>query len=383
MTDVERLVGEVGEAIDRAALDPTQWAGVLDAICDAFPGTRATIYGADTRDQSAIGVIQRGFEAAQMVQYEQRYAKINPWVPLLVRFPPLRPYISDAQLPSSSFRETEFYRDWLARVGDMDSAIGVKLVHEPDRIGVIAIHYAPNMAESYNPQIARVLEGSATRLRRAIDAVRLVRTRKAAAPMSLDAFALPAFLLDASGRVLDLNGPAQALVGAGGALSLGFDNTLRLTGPAALSERVVAVARQIAASRGPWRDGLDLPLTGADGSRLTMSMLAVREPATAGVPAFFVAPRLTLLLLRRSPALDAAAPAPFDQRLGSLTPAERRLALQLGSGHTLRQSANRLGIAYETARSQLKAVFDKTGTSRQAELVALLARQPPSSDETT
>ena len=36
-------------------------------------------------------------------------------------------------------------------------------------------------------------------------------------------------------------------------------------------------------------------------------------------------------------------------------------------------AAGELGLARETARNQLKAVFAKTGTHRQGELIALLA----------
>jgi DNA-binding CsgD family transcriptional regulator len=36
--------------------------------------------------------------------------------------------------------------------------------------------------------------------------------------------------------------------------------------------------------------------------------------------------------------------------------------------------ADELEISYATARNQLKAVFQKTGAHRQAELVTLLAR---------
>jgi DNA-binding CsgD family transcriptional regulator len=384
MINIEQLIGNVGEAIDRAAIDPTRWAGVLDAICSSLPGTKATIHVADTRDQSSIGVIQHGFGASLIAEYERHYSKLNPWGPFLMKCPALQAIISDDRLPASSFRQSEFYCDWLARVGDMDSTVGMKLVHEQDRIGVIAIHHHPSMAERYNPQIARVLQSSATRLRRAVDAARLACGREAAGPASvpLGAFALPAFLLDGRGRVLELNEPATRLIEAPGfaaGLSLGLDNTFRL-GSATLAERVVAVARQIAAGRGPWSDGLDLPLTTADGRRLTVSLLAVREPTRRGAPAFFAASRLTLLLLRPCSGGDTAGQAALGTRYG-LTPAERRLAVQLASGLSLRQSADRLGVSYQTARSQLKLVFAKTGTSRQAALVALLARLPPPGGE--
>ncbi len=43
-------------------------------------------------------------------------------------------------------------------------------------------------------------------------------------------------------------------------------------------------------------------------------------------------------------------------------------------GTSLEEAANELGIARATARTQLKAVFTKTGVHRQGELVALLAQ---------
>ena len=60
-----------------------------------------------------------------------------------------------------------------------------------------------------------------------------------------------------------------------------------------------------------------------------------------------------------------------------LTPAEARLALRLVAGETLRSAAAKLGITYETARTQLKNIFNKTGTSRQAELVVVVLTTLP------
>jgi DNA-binding CsgD family transcriptional regulator len=76
---------------------------------------------------------------------------------------------------------------------------------------------------------------------------------------------------------------------------------------------------------------------------------------------------------------NAAQPAARTELLKSLfelTPAEARLAEQLASGPSLSDAADNLGITIGTARTQLKSVFLKTDTSRQAELVRLLLLLP-------
>jgi DNA-binding CsgD family transcriptional regulator len=55
-----------------------------------------------------------------------------------------------------------------------------------------------------------------------------------------------------------------------------------------------------------------------------------------------------------------------------LTKAEARLALSLAAGASLPSMAQAFDVKLTTVRSQLQQVFAKTGTSRQAELVAVL-----------
>jgi DNA-binding CsgD family transcriptional regulator len=59
-----------------------------------------------------------------------------------------------------------------------------------------------------------------------------------------------------------------------------------------------------------------------------------------------------------------------------LAPAEARLAVHLVAGETLRSAAVKLSISYETARTCLKRIFNKTGTCRQAELVIVILAAP-------
>jgi DNA-binding CsgD family transcriptional regulator len=59
----------------------------------------------------------------------------------------------------------------------------------------------------------------------------------------------------------------------------------------------------------------------------------------------------------------------FLEKRFDLTPAQARLVVHLVQGTSLKSSAEALGVKYETARTYLKSVFQKTGTHRQPQLV--------------
>ena len=72
----------------------------------------------------------------------------------------------------------------------------------------------------------------------------------------------------------------------------------------------------------------------------------------------------------------AAPPAPpieLMRSLFDLTPSEARVARGLAVGETLEEIASAGGVAITTVRSQLRQVLEKTGCTRQAEVVSLLA----------
>jgi DNA-binding CsgD family transcriptional regulator len=58
----------------------------------------------------------------------------------------------------------------------------------------------------------------------------------------------------------------------------------------------------------------------------------------------------------------------------ALTPAEIRLAAYVVHGGTVAGYAKQHAVSRNTARNQLQAIYGKTGTHRQAELVALLLK---------
>lgn len=92
------------------------------------------------------------------------------------------------------------------------------------------------------------------------------------------------------------------------------------------------------------------------------------------VPVGMIEPtsRVALVLCISDPDRRSKMPADLLRELFKLTPAESRLTLSLLSGQSLQEIVDQFRIGRETARSQLKSVFQKTGTRRQVELIQLL-----------
>jgi DNA-binding CsgD family transcriptional regulator len=81
---------------------------------------------------------------------------------------------------------------------------------------------------------------------------------------------------------------------------------------------------------------------------------------------------ITVLLLDLNVPLRLDAPS--IQKAFGLTAAEANLAIEIGQGSTLLEISRSQGVSLHTVRGHLTAIFSKTHTRRQAELMALLAR---------
>lgn len=170
--------------------------------------------------------------------------------------------------------------------------------------------------------------------------------------------------LDAAGRVLAVSPAAEKMLGQ--ALRL-RNGALEVADPA-LGRRLAALIE--AAVRHPQQaDGMPPPLGLSAGAGRTLHVDALPLPRDVTPPR-----RIVALLSLRETGDGARSLAETLRQRFALTPAETRLALALAGGGCLRAAAERNGVRVSTARVQLKSIFWKTETHRQAELVALLAR---------
>jgi DNA-binding CsgD family transcriptional regulator len=86
--------------------------------------------------------------------------------------------------------------------------------------------------------------------------------------------------------------------------------------------------------------------------------------------------RAVAIVFVNDPDEKQASPVEVLRALFNLTPAETKLAISLMDGNSLSESADLNQVGRETVRSQIKSIFQKTGTKRQGELIRLLALIP-------
>ncbi|MDE0924430.1 helix-turn-helix transcriptional regulator [Aurantimonas coralicida] len=121
-------------------------------------------------------------------------------------------------------------------------------------------------------------------------------------------------------------------------------------------------------SEGRARSMRSIPLAAREGHP---PMIAHLVPVRLAARDIFFSASAVLLI---TPVTRREVPsADIIEGLFDLTPAESRVARGIARGGTIQTLAGISGNSPETVRSQLKAVFMKTGLSRQAELVSLLA----------
>lgn len=195
--------------------------------------------------------------------------------------------------------------------------------------------------------------------RSALVAARLQLERARAASEALALIGLPALVLDARGRVLVTNHLVETLSS--------FLTWRANDGFAFKDARADGLFRQAL-------DALDLDTVaaprsfvgrGAEGGQMVAHIVPIRRSARD----IFIRCAALLLLTPVTP--PRAPPEEMLQSLFDLTPAEARVARGLAAGDALEDLAVSGGVSRNTVRSQLRAVMDKTGCNRQAELVAL------------
>jgi DNA-binding CsgD family transcriptional regulator len=317
----------------------------------------------------------QNMEPAFVRSFAEHFAYINPWGAYWTAVRSGVVALSEDVSPARTFANTEFYNDWLRPQKDVDAAAGMKLVGDRGETVQFMMHFPLRLSAAYDKAAAEVL----TRVRGNLDrSVRLARMLRADTEAAVAEAALversrcAAFVADGNRRVREANRLAEALFVEGNAVA--FRNGRCHLGNKDADARFGAALAAI--SKGLPVDEPSIPFTTANGAwEVVMAALPVASAAHSGLLSLLPPERMILVLITDLRARnDGAGDFSNLSRLFGLAPAEILLCKRLSLGESVADAADRLGITVETARTRLKAILQKTGASRQSQLILLLSR---------
>jgi DNA-binding CsgD family transcriptional regulator/GAF domain-containing protein len=369
LTVCDASVDLVGAIYD-AALDAELWPDVLNRIGDAVGGPEV-IFGVYDPSSGLSNLLAPRIDPA-LVNSLMDWAPRNPLLPLGIGLAPGRVFTIGDFITKDEFAGTDFYNEWWSPAGYDAEPLTTNLLVDDGATGIFTSHGSLSRRpfDSYQKRLFAAL---AQHLVRAIALQRRLYRLTFASESALAGFdkLQQGFLLvDAQARPVYVNRLARGLLDAGDALRLeaGFlsalnaddDRNLRTTIASCTLEANFATGGEITLRRQSGRLPLDVLVTPV---RLETAMTAIPWTITQ---------RPTAIVLVSDPEPEIQSRIESLRERFGLTPAEATLALEIAKGDGRQATADRLGITLGTARSHLSKIFDKTGVTRQAELVRLL-----------
>lgn len=352
------------EACIDAVVAPALWPQALQLLAESLGAESCTFCSRELQQLSSLVMpISSGHEEFADLWLRNQDSAPDPHFVLGPRIP-IRRYtaVVEDQITTADERKALPYYQETARPGNRDwwaiSRFSVEgrwwclPVYRGLERGPFTLAEAQNLA-MVGPHVARVVAL----------AEKFAAFQMTSELATLERMRCAALVVDTRGRVTNLNLLAQALLGED------FDLVRSrpvASNPVSNTQLQELISSSITAKRGdPSSHG---PVV-IDRDELPW-LLVEAMPVTAFGSNLFNAGRVILLLtdLTSPPRPDAMT---LRAAFG-LTVAEARLAVRLASGKGIKETATALGITRATACSQLRAVFAKTNTQRQAELIGLI-----------
>lgn len=355
-----------------AAVEPDLWVPVMEQFADMIGGNSAWLSRLNVGDGAGSGVLAR-LDPAYSAIYLEHYAGVNPfsttpdprafmsgWKPMITT--------DDQWVPKEDLVGSEYYNDFLApqqvhsmamvRLAAHDLDVCAITVHRSEKAGAFQ-RAELDLANRLHPHLIRAFS-----LTEKLTAAGSLHDDMATA---LDHSPFGVFLLDDTGRLRRTNRAADRLLAGGGLRVMGG----RLIASRTESARQLEALIHAAASHDDAvRAGGSMVLrTVAGRTPLSVTVAPIRSER---IPVFDHRP--SVMVCVTDPDAGAVISEERVKGLFGLTPAEARVAVAIMGGASAKDVALSLGVSFHTVRHQMQSMLEKTGASRQSELVAMLMR---------
>lgn len=354
------------DLIHAAALSPGGWDKVLRTLASMTGCVAGGLTVERPSTRQGVPLTFFGFDPDIVERLFDRYLPLNPLFGIVPRMQ--RGFVvsnGDVVAPDV-FRQSAFFNGW-ARPQGLCSPITV-VIHRTDAAYVPLTLVRPDGAGEATPRDRALLNRLAPHLVHAMDVtIRLQRSEGAShgSATMLEALPCAAILLDRARRIVFANAAAEEMLGAEDGVLTWSSRMIGLRDPATDHRFQAVVSAALGAGTPPSAGHLSVQHPAGDKRlAITVTPLPARDAAWGSLAEDAGGQARCLVLVGTQSVTRLA-------RHYGLTPAEARVVAAVCVGKGLTAAARTLGIARSTAQSHLDKVFQKTGTSRQAELVGL------------
>lgn len=349
------LIGRIYEA----AAIPSLWTGqgVLDLIAQAGECTDAALFAVDSKGLNGWSTNERCLEKMQ-IYLRDNWVSRNPYIETAerrARFDEPRFLLDTEVMSADEMARHPYYQEFMKPHGVYWHA-GTNIISPTGDVLKISVHRSYDSGPLRKEMAQRLTSLRPHIARAALLTARLRFEQVRAAVEAFDVIGLPTGAIRRGRLVL---------------ASKGFEKLL----PGVMQDRQARLTFSQGAADACWRNVIE----GSSDRGGTFPIAATEEHPTmvahvlpivgASRDVFNVA---DMLLVITSAGDEVGVDPRIMEGLFDLTAAEAAIARDLTQGKTINDIASLRGVADSTVRSQVRSLFEKTGTHRQVDLVRLL-----------
>ena len=368
MAEHDGLLAQLTSQLYEGVLTEEGWGEALRSISQATGSPQASMIVFNTQSQAAAIHENHGMCAEAAAAYNTHYHALDEGRPIVEFWSVGAWYLDRRDLGERAMQRSEFYQDFLLR-HDMASILCNRLLSEDGVDAYLSLqrgpgqpHYTAAELAAFDRFVPHVQRAARLRMH-----MQRLAERAGLASVVLDSLRAPLLVLDEQGHILLTNVQAETLLRRHPQPLAVQHGCLH---PKGLRPGQFAQLLQSACgSHGSAMAGGALVPDAQGQPALQLLVL----PLPAHLQTFNQWARPLALVVLGEPNPQHGVHQRLLQQLYGLTPAETRLALALCQGDAPTEAAQRLGVSVGTVRVQLRAIFAKTGTSRQADLIRTLA----------
>jgi DNA-binding CsgD family transcriptional regulator/PAS domain-containing protein len=357
-----------------AASGDIAWDAALGRLAEQFGFPAAAIQILD-RDFNLLKCVAHGLDDSTLAEYTGHYRSLDPLLNFILdRLRPIPDVLYTYQHTVEEQIDRSEYYAWKESRVNLVHHLGMCTKPGKPYIGFMTMQRSRSAGHAEVDDIA-LFSHVASHLERALAfeyAIGAATFRAAAAEELIDVIPNGIVMLDRRSTVVYANRTARAMAAAGDCFILAAEGikALRLTDDGAL-QCLIGLALNPTDSISSSRGGA-LRLPRHSGQRHYDVLIA---PIAARGGLFDrMAPAVCLTIT--DPAAMPEPPYLVLQQLYGATPAEIRVAERLAAGDAPKRISEALAISVATVREHLRALYRKTGTSRQGDLIRLLGLLP-------